>query len=152
MRDNILAAGIAIVIVGLTYCSGKLLQVIFNHLTHPRTGMGIGKVEELKTLDEVKLAMSKDEPLIIEYFADWCGACKQFAPVLNEVASDMNRVHFYSVNADKNGFEQHEKLVQYLPTVLVGRNPSEVLNHPCEVIASTNTELIKKQINVCLGQ
>ena len=45
----------------------------------------------------------KDEPMIINFFADWCGPCHMLAPVLSEIADQYDgKITIYKINIDQS--------------------------------------------------
>ncbi len=72
--------------------------------------------------------LESDMPVLVDFYADWCGPCQLQAPVLSELAREMHAVKIVKVNVDEN-----EELVQRyriisLPTLLVF-NKGEEVNH-----------------------
>ena len=67
-------------------------------------------------------------PVLVEFSAEWCGACKALLPVLEEVEIDyLGKVKFYTMNAEENEELARSFGVQNLPSVLLYQN-GEVLN------------------------
>ena len=47
-------------------------------------------------------AMAMKKPVVVDFYADWCGACKRFSPILNDVKTEYSsKFNFVCVNADK---------------------------------------------------
>ena len=64
--------------------------------------------------------LKSTQPVIVDFYADWCGPCKMIAPVLDELASEYNgRVKVVKVNIDDNQNLAAQYRVTAIPTLLV---------------------------------
>ena len=53
--------------------------------------------------DSFSTLINKDTPVLVDFYADWCGPCQSMAPVLKEVAKEMgNKVKIIKIDVDKN--------------------------------------------------
>ena len=60
-----------------------------------------------------------DKPAIIDFYATWCGPCKQTAPILEEIANDYaGKIDVYKVDVDKEPQLAGLFGVQSIPTIL----------------------------------
>ena len=66
-----------------------------------------------------ELIRGKD-PVLVDFYADWCGPCKTMAPILQEVKSDMGgKVRIVKVDVDKNPQAAQKFGVQSIPTLIL---------------------------------
>lgn len=62
-------------------------------------------------------------PVIVDFWAPWCGPCKMLAPTLEEIATEQSsRVKVVKVNVDENSVLANQYRVQGLPTMLFFAN------------------------------
>ena len=70
--------------------------------------------------------LQSDKPVLIDFYADWCGPCKMMAPVIEEIAGEVNDVKVGKLNID-NEMEIAQKYgVMSIPTLIVYREGEEV--------------------------
>lgn len=68
-----------------------------------------------------------DKPCIIDFYASWCGPCKQIAPVLEELAQEYNgQIYIYKINTEEQQELAAAFSIRSIPTILfcpMGENP-----------------------------
>lgn len=75
---------------------------------------------------EAKVLQS-ETPVVVDFWAPWCGPCRAVAPVLDELASDMGeKVVIAKVNTDENSQWATKYGVQGIPTMLFIKGGEEV--------------------------
>ena len=74
--------------------------------------------------DEV---VKSDLPVLVDFWAEWCGPCKVIAPVIEELALDYDgKVKFGKLNVDDHNQVASEYGVRSIPTLLVFKNGAVV--------------------------
>ena len=73
------------------------------------------------TFDEVVNA--QDTPMVVDFWAEWCGPCRMIAPILDEIASEQDgKVTIGKLNVDENPGTAQRFGVMSIPTLLVFRD------------------------------
>ena len=73
------------------------------------------------TFDE--LVNSSETPIVVDFWAEWCGPCKMIAPILGEIAVEQaGKVTIAKLNVDENPDLAMKFNVMSIPTLLVFRN------------------------------
>ncbi len=67
--------------------------------------------------------LQSDVPVLVDYWAEWCGPCKMIAPVLEEMADDYaGRLKIAKLNIDENEQTPPKYNIRGIPTLMLFKN------------------------------
>jgi thioredoxin 1 len=94
------------------------------------------------TFDEI---IQSDKPVLVDFFAEWCGPCKMMAPILKEVKSAVgDAATIIKVDVDKSPQAASEYNVQGVPTLILFKNGKPLWRQSGVVPKVGLVEIIKK--------
>ena len=103
-----------------------------------------GGVTEIKTPQalEAELKAAGRSLVVIDFYADWCGPCKQIAPKYKQMADEFTKAVFLKVNVDTNKATSQKYGVSSMPTFVLIKNGSVV-----ETLKGANEDGLRSKIS-----
>ncbi|HYZ44510.1 MAG TPA: thioredoxin [Xanthobacteraceae bacterium] len=82
--------------------------------------MAVSKVSDATFDSEV---LKATEPVVVDFWAEWCGPCRMIAPALEEIAGTLNgKVKIVKLNVDENPQTAAKYGIQSIPTLMIFKN------------------------------
>ena len=104
----------------------------------------IRKVDTKKkeTFNEI---INGDRPVLVDFFATWCGPCQYQTPILNEVGQEMGeRARILKIDVDRNPAVAQQFNIQGVPTLILFKNGQVKWRQSGVVQASTLVQLMNQ--------
>ncbi len=90
--------------------------------------MGVGKVSDADFEAQV---LKSTEPVVVDFWAEWCGPCKMIAPALEDIAKGElgGKMKIVKLNVDENQQTATKYNVMSIPTLMVFKNGELASRH-----------------------
>ena len=76
-------------------------------------------IEKIYEEDFEARVLKSEVPVVVDFFADWCGPCKMLAPIIEQLAENNDDVEFFKVNIDENPQLADDYDIMSIPNVVM---------------------------------
>ena len=125
----IFALLIVVIVVASIFINKKGLEMLGSEQTNKinenkeEESMNVIKVNDNNFEEEV---LKSNIPVLVDFYADWCGPCKMLSPTVDEVAVENDDIKVVKVNVDESQEVAIKYQVMSIPTLVVIKNGNEV--------------------------
>ena len=96
------------------------------------------------TTDKFKETIEKAGIVFVDWWAEWCGPCRAFAPIYEKVSDDNPDVTFAKIDADKEQQLAAAFAIRAIPTLMIFRDGVPLFAQPGALPQSDLEELVQK--------
>jgi thioredoxin 1 len=84
-----------------------------------------GKLPDVTDANFQAEVLESDQPVLVDFWAPWCGPCRVVHPILEEMAAERDDVRIVSLNVDDNQQSAARYEVLSIPTLILFRDGAE---------------------------
>ena len=88
--------------------------------------------------------ISKENPTLVDFWAEWCGPCKMMHPVFESLSKKYPKIHFARVNVDQNQNISMKYAVQSIPTFIMFKS-GQIIDKMMGAVGAPGIHMICKK-------
>jgi thioredoxin 1 len=128
----------------------QIISVLTKELIHYKSKGKIMASELIKHISDdsfEKEVLQSGEPVLVDYWAEWCGPCKMIAPILDELAGNyQGKLQIAKMNVDENREIPGKFGIRGIPTLMIFKNGQLAATKVGALSKSQLTEFIDQQL------
>ncbi|KAG8720000.1 hypothetical protein FRC08_001436 [Ceratobasidium sp. 394] len=105
--------------------------------------MGVTAIENLSDFNNI---INSGKPVVIDFWATWCGPCRVISPIFEELSNNIKEVDFYKVDVDSVGDVAQEVGIRVMPTFIAFKDGNKVAD-----VIGANPQGLQKLIRQAQG-
>ena len=91
--------------------------------------------------------LKADKPVLVDFYADWCGPCKMMIPVLDQLSGEKaDQLEIYKINVDENPDVAKQYRVMSIPNMILFKDGEAALN----IVGAMSKNVLWKKVEGAL--
>lgn len=90
--------------------------------------------------------LESQKPVLVDFFATWCGPCRQMLPIVSEISEEMPEINVYKMDVDESPATPETLDIQSLPTLIIFKNGQPVAKKTGAMLKPELVSWIKSNI------
>lgn len=105
-------------------------------------------MKTIETIKEYETLMEQERPVLLDFYADWCGPCQSLLPVVEKLSKEYEgKIEIQKVNIDQNSELASKFVVRSIPTLFFIKN-SEIVDKLYGLVSET---VLKEKLDEMLN-
>jgi thioredoxin 1 len=88
----------------------------------PEGALSVGAIKTVTDTDFANVVLQSDKPVLVDFWAEWCGPCRMVHPVLEEFAAEQDNLQIVKLNVDENPEIATRYRITSIPALTVFQN------------------------------